>query len=210
MLHAPSGHHWGDRRTRANARIDARLRQPVRTQAGFSLVELLTVMTVVGIISAVAIPAYQSYHENCCIMAAVAEISGMIKEARQKALCDGTHYGVSFDPASGRVRLLSGSGPDGNWNTGDDQVVRSFSLSDKGGGLRFGHDSYGPLPSLAAAPDGISFPNSNTLICNPELTGTAGVAYLISKNGAAMAIKANSRDFGYTLWKWHGTAWRGL
>ncbi len=147
-------------------------------------------------------------------MAAVSEIAGMIKEARHNALADGRYYALGFAPAagkvsliSGKVSLISGRGRDGKWGTADDPVVRSFRLADKGGGLRFGYGAYGPIPGLAAASDGITFPNSNTLICNPDLTGTAGAVYLITRRGSAMAIVMNSSDFGYKLWRWNGKKW---
>jgi prepilin-type N-terminal cleavage/methylation domain-containing protein len=174
---------------------------------GFTLVELLVVVTLICIISAVAVPAFCAYYEKGCIMAAISEIAGMIKEAKHSALADGRYYAIGFDPDVGKVSLISGKGRDDKWNTADDQVVRSFRLAEKGGGLCFGYGGYGPLSGLAAASDGISFPNNNTLVCNPELTGTAGTVYLITRRGSAMAIVMNSEDFGYKLWRWNGKKW---
>jgi prepilin-type N-terminal cleavage/methylation domain-containing protein len=178
-----------------------------RAANGFTLVELLTVTAVIGIISAIAIPSFSSYCEKCSVMAAVSEITGMIKEAKQNALCDDRDYGIGFDPALEKVTLISGTGKDGKWNTADDQAVRSFRLADKGGGLRFGYGTYGPLPGLAVASDGVTFQTNNTLVCNPRLTGNAGVVYLITRSGCAMALKMNSTDYGYTLWRWSGKKW---
>jgi len=174
---------------------------------GFSLVELLVVVTVMLIVSAIAVPAFTSCYEGCCVKGAVAEIAGMIREAKQNALATGNDHGVGFDPVSRKVSLISGKGRDNKWNTDDDLVIRSFRLGEKGGGLVFGYGDYGPLPGLAAADDGISFQSNNTLVCNPELTGNAGVVYLISRRGCAMAIKMNSTDYGYTLWRWAGKKW---
>ncbi|HYS43583.1 MAG TPA: prepilin-type N-terminal cleavage/methylation domain-containing protein, partial [Geobacteraceae bacterium] len=153
---------------------------------GFTLVELLTVTAVIGIISAIAIPSFSSYCEKCSVMAAVSEITGMIKEAKQNALCDDRDYGVGFDPGLGKVTLISGKGPDGKWNTADDRVVRSFFIGAKGGGLRFNCGGHGPVESGLAEPaDGISFLNNNTIICNDRLTGSAGAAYIVTRSGAA-------------------------
>ena len=174
---------------------------------GFTLVELLVVTTLICIISAVAVPALSAYYEKGCIMAALSEITAMIKEAKHSALADGRYYALGFNPAAGKVSLISGEGADGRWNTADDQVVRSFCLADKGGGLRFGYGAYGPLPDRAETSDGITFPTNNALVCNPDLTGTAGTVYLVTQRGAAMAIVMNSTDFGYTLWRWNGKKW---
>ncbi len=176
-------------------------------EAGFTMTELLIVVSIIGIISAMAIPSFSSYYDKSCLMAAASEISGMIDEARQRSLCDGHDYGVGFDPATGTVRLIAGKGEDDKWNTADDEVVRSFSLASKGGGLHFGYGPYGPRPDRAAASDGVSFQYNNTLICDHELSGTAGDVYLIARSGSAMAISANSTEYGYKLWRWNGTKW---
>jgi hypothetical protein len=131
----------------------------------------------------------------------------MIEETKQNALVNEKYYAISFNTAAGRVSLLSGRGPDGKWNTADDEVVRSFRLADKGGGLCFSHGSYSPLPKLAVAPDGVSFPNNNTLICNPDLTSNGGTVYVLSASGADMALLMNSTDYGYKMYKWDGGEW---
>ncbi len=175
-------------------------------EAGFSLPELLITVAIIGIVSAIAAPPLSAYHDKCCLMAVVKEITDMLNEARQKALCEERYYAVGFDPPAGKVRLISGRGPDGKWNTADDKVVRSMSLASKGGGVRFGYGSYGPRKGRAAAPDGITF-DDNAVICNPILTGSAGTVYLIARSGSAMAISANSEDYGYKLWRWNGKDW---
>jgi hypothetical protein len=131
----------------------------------------------------------------------------MIKEAKQNALSNGIYYAITFNTTDGIISLVSGRGPDGTWNTPDDPVVRSFRLANKGGGLKFSHGSYGPLPTLAAAPDGVSFQNNNTIIFNPDLTGTAGTVYIMSASGSAMALRMNSKDYGYAMFRWDGKEW---
>jgi prepilin-type N-terminal cleavage/methylation domain-containing protein len=176
-------------------------------KAGFTLLELLTAIAIIGIIGAVAFPALSAFYGGCCVKAAIYELTGMLKEGKQNALSNGTYYAITFNTNDGIISLVSGRGSDGTWNTPDDPVVRSLRLSDKGGGLRFGHGSYGPLPTLVAAPDGISFTTNNSCVCNPDLTGNGGAVYIMSASGAAMALKMNSTAYGYFMYRWDGKEW---
>lgn len=176
-------------------------------KTGSTLLELLTTVAIIGIISAIAIPVVSYYHGACCVKGAIYEITGMVKEAKQNALSNGKYYAITFNTTNGIISLVSGRGPDGSWNTPDDEVVRSFRLAAKGGGLCFGYGSYGPIPTYAATADGVTFPSNNTLVCNPDLTGNAGTVYIRSVSGAAMALTMNSTNFGYKMYRWNGKKW---
>ena len=173
---------------------------------GFTLVELLAVVAVIGVISAIAIPAFSSYYEECCVSAAVSEITAMIKEAKQNALTAERYYAIGFNTGSGTVSLIAGRGPDGTWNTVDDQVVRSFKLADKGGGLRFGYGTYGPLPDLAATSEKLKQRSIKILVDVCGLNYRAAERHLESAGGSVktaivMALTGSSRPRAQQLLK---------
>jgi len=187
--------------------LSAFLRENRARKAGFSLVVLLTAISIISIISAVAIPGMNSLYGGCCVKAAIYEITGMLKEAKENALSSEKYYAITFNTTGGIISLVSGRGADGKWNTPDDEVVRSFRLAKKGGGLKFSHGNYGPISGLADAPDGVSFTTNNTCVCNPDLTGNGGAVYIMSASGAAMALTMNRTDFGYKMYRWNGRGW---
>lgn len=172
---------------------------------GFSFIEILTVLSVISLLGALATPPCLKYYGSFCVKAAANDIVNLMKEGKMRSL-EGTDHALFFSSEEQSVTLVSGKGADNRWGTSDDMVLRSLRLRDKGGGLRFGYGSYGPVYGLTAAPDGISFTN-NRLFFNDELTGTAGTIYLISSSGAAMAIVLDTRDAGCDIYWWNGRNW---
>jgi len=174
--------------------------------AGFTILELLVTVAIIGIVAGVALPALSAYYGGCCLKAVMFEITGMIKEAKQNTLVNGSDYAVSFNTESKIISLASGQGDDGAWNSADDLVIRSLRLAGKGGCLSFGYGNCGPVPDLVVSADGVTFPN-NTLVCNTSLTGSSGTVYIQSASGSFMAIVMNTKDYGYKLWRWDGGKW---
>lgn len=179
-----------------------------RGARGFTLFELLVALAIVGVVCAVAIPAFSSLYGDVCLKAAIWDIGEMIKEGKQRGL-ETDEYALCFDPPAGKVTLVSGRGMDGEWNTADDPVVRTLFLSAKGGGLRFGTGGHGPYqPGRANPKDGISFASpENVMVCNTRLTGNGGSIYIQSSSGGAMALVVNSIDFSFATWRWGGKKW---
>ncbi len=72
------------------------LLRPRRTASGFSLIELLVVVGIMAIMTAVALPAISRYFRNYKIRNAVQAVGGEITSARNKAIMKNVNHGVVF------------------------------------------------------------------------------------------------------------------
>ncbi|MGC8907800.1 MAG: type IV pilin protein, partial [Desulfomonilaceae bacterium] len=65
-----------------------------RNQKGFTLVELMVVVAIIGIITAIAVPYYMNYKKTACDQAAISDLYN-VKAAVQKYLSDATLKGTA-------------------------------------------------------------------------------------------------------------------
>jgi len=93
---------------------------------GFSLVELMIVIALIGILSTIAIPMWNRYRQNTDLKTAAREIAGDIFNMKQRAVGEQTRYRITFDLANHRYQLVNAS-------TGD--TIQTRNLSEFGPGI---------------------------------------------------------------------------
>lgn len=79
----------------------------VRSEQGFTLVEILIVVGLIGITAAISVPVFVESSARNRLWTASEQIGGTIRQARLKAISQNTSYRVAFDcPVAGSVRSL--------------------------------------------------------------------------------------------------------
>lgn len=71
---------------------------------GFSLIEILIVVIIIGVLTAIAIPGFVGSFDRVKLNQAVVEVRGILQEAQRQAIRKSQPCGVTIVPATGEVK----------------------------------------------------------------------------------------------------------
>lgn len=173
---------------------------PIGAKAGFTLVELLTVMVVLGILSTIAALNYESIVYGSQINRETDVLIGDLQLARITAMRAKRTVTVAFNVPSANQYTISYAGSGGTIS----EVHRINSL---GGRLYFDDDPPGASPdpdnSIAFNPMGFAQPSSGSLIGNVYLSDSKnGMIFRIATTAAGGILK---RTWSTAAADWNGT-----
>src|SRR5574337_407642 len=79
-------------------------------QRGFTLAELITIVAIIGIVSAGAIPFFVTFLRAMETRGASQELATLLRQARELAIARNTSYTVQIDTNGNQLRFVDGSG----------------------------------------------------------------------------------------------------
>jgi prepilin-type N-terminal cleavage/methylation domain-containing protein len=86
----------------------------VRSERGYTLIEMLIVVAMIGIASAIAVPVFIESNARSAMWTGSERIGATIRQARLRAISTNTAYRVAFNcPSAGDLRLLIVTGDPG-------------------------------------------------------------------------------------------------
>ena len=79
----------------------------MRSERGYSMVELLITLGLIGVVSAISVPVFISSNARSSLWSGSEQIGASIRSARLRAISQNTAYRVTFDcPSANELRTL--------------------------------------------------------------------------------------------------------
>lgn len=73
---------------------------------GFSLIEIIIVLTIITIITAISVPIYQSIGPTLALRASARDLASDLRLAQQKSVTEQIIYAVVLDPANSQYSII--------------------------------------------------------------------------------------------------------
>ena len=172
-------------------------RETAEKQAGFTIIEMMVIIAILGILSAIAIPGFSEFGGRMSLKGATRKIVSDMQYAKARALKDRVTWTMQFYPGSMQYTLLSGTTPFKTVNLSEYNKVLM--------GSAHGDRPDEPDPGCG---DGVSF-EDDKIIFNSDGTSASGSIYIKNNKGDTYAVGCTSAAGRIKSWHNYGSGWEG-
>ncbi len=180
-----------------------------RQQAGFTMVELLITIVIIGVLAGIAIPTFSVWLPNYRLKSATMDIYSNFQQAKMMAIRTNRLHGVEFVPAQELYRIVDCGADNSCASTGDNTTVKTvrFNDYDPNGGVRFGNGNATASISGGAFGDFVTFSSpDNTATFNARGLANTGYVYLENTKGTAYGLGTFTSGM-IVMRRWKGGGW---
>ncbi len=186
-------------------------------RSGYSLIEALTVVAIIGMFALCAVPMFANYRRRMSVMAAAEQLRNILRLTRQRAITSGHNVGVKF--IAGRewtFALYEDGDGDGVRNEDIDRRIDRQILRPQVVMPSFHIATIGLLKTTVKDPDGdplkpsaspVQFGRSTICSFSPLGNGTPGTVYLIDGGGQLWAARCAGNGGRIRVLRYDGRKW---
>jgi prepilin-type N-terminal cleavage/methylation domain-containing protein len=146
---------------------------------GFTLAELMIVIAIIGILSAVSLYGWRGYQDNVNLKTAAGEVMADIASCKQRAVSEGINYCIQFTDGSPNYTINAAS-------CGAPTQTQTKNLTSFGSGLTVSIANFGilgqqlrfiPRGTISAGTVRLTNSKNSTAIITTTVTGRAHVSF---------------------------------
>jgi type IV fimbrial biogenesis protein FimT len=186
-----------------------------KNQKGFTLIEIIVVVVIIGVLSVIAIPNYLRWQPNMKLKGAARDLYSVMQKAKLIAVNTNADTAIIFDTANNKYYLCDDPGVDGTWGgTTDNNILTATDFSAYKFGIGYGHGiitGANDIDLTAFPDDDVSYNDatygSNVVAFNPQGMGNGGYVYLENESDTVYAVGTQPSGV-IRLRSWNGGGWQ--
>ncbi len=158
-----------------------------KTVNGFTLIEVMIVISILGILLAIATPNFMAYRDNTNLKEAARNVSSEIQLCKQMAIAGGVRYAVSFISGSHNFWIFKETSP----SSGAYSWYATKAIHDSNAVTVFGTPSFMPggVSYVTLYPRGTGTNGNVKLIHNTRLSEATITSNLMGRVKVAYVLK---------------------
>ncbi len=182
-----------------------------KSEAGFSLVELMVVVAIIAVIGAIAVPNMSP--ANARLKQAARELYGNMQRARMEAIKSNQNVGIVFDTVNNLYQLCQNFNSDNDCTDAGETILTTINLSSYGSDVQYA-GGFATSPGGGSGPsDGVSYgnipPSTNTMLFSSTgRPNKTGYVYLKNNKNSYYVVGTPSMAGVVVMKKWQNNAWQ--